>query len=232
MTDNIEFFRNISQSVNPHAEEVTIVSTGVEENLFDTTDVPEEYLVRFFDEISTRFNEAIDLNKLTQFSFQTADGIKYTEDKLMAMFKGGKKDYVNLSPNITNPHDEYCVNYFIDSRKKTIKFYDLDCKYTKPNLPEDAQILSHYGQSSNDEMTMHNVYFSHHDVDEVADFTNMAKPYLSSISKFIEDKTFKKTFGLTYDATTLQPLLLKLYYYPKDPTMDFTVFDELLNYKG
>ena len=59
MTDNIEFFRNISQSVNPHAEEVTIVSTGVEENLFDTTDVPEEYLVRFFDEISTRFTHSV-----------------------------------------------------------------------------------------------------------------------------------------------------------------------------
>ena len=123
MTDNIEFFRNISQSVNPHAEEVTIVSTGVEENLFDTTDVPEEYLMRFFDEIGTRFGEAIDLNKLTEFSFQPADGVKYKEHKFMAVFDGGKQDCFGLSPHVTNPHDEYCVNYFIDSKQKAVKFY-------------------------------------------------------------------------------------------------------------
>ena len=59
MTDNIDFFLKLSQDINPNAEEVTIVSTGVEENLFDTTDVPEEYLMRFFDEIGSRFGEAI-----------------------------------------------------------------------------------------------------------------------------------------------------------------------------
>ena len=57
----------------------------------------------------------------------------------------------------------------------------------------------------------------------------MPKPYLSSISNFIEDKTFNKVFGLTYDASTLQPFKLKLYYYPKDPNMEFTVFDEVVN---
>jgi hypothetical protein len=230
MTDNIEFFRNISQSVNPHAEEVTIVSTGVEENLFDTTDVPEEYLMRFFDEIGTRFGEAIDLNKLTEFSFQPADGVKYKEHKFMAVFDGGKQDCFGLSPHVTNPHDEYCVNYFIDSKQKAVKFYDLDYhKYTQPNLPEGAEIVTHWGQGANDDKTICDVYFLHPDVDEVAKFTNMPKPYLSSISNFIEDKTFNKVFGLTYDASTLQPFKLKLYYYPKDPNMEFTVFDEVAN---
>jgi hypothetical protein len=119
MISNIDFFLELSKSINPHAEEVTVISTGVEENLFDVKDVPEEYLLRFFDEIGTRFGEAINLNKLTEFSFQPADGVKYTEHKFMAVFEDGKKDCFKLSSHITNPHDEYCVNYFIDSKKKS-----------------------------------------------------------------------------------------------------------------
>jgi hypothetical protein len=185
-------------------------------------------LLRFFDEIGTRFGEAINLNKLTEFSFQPADGVKYTEHKFMAVFEDGKKDCFKLSSHITNPHDEYCVNYFIDSKKKAVKFYDLDYyKYNQPDLPKGAEIITHWGQGSNDEKTVCDVYFMHPNVDEVAAFTCMPKPCLAEINDFIEDKTFKKVFGLTYNADTLQSLKLKLYYYPKDPIMEYTVFDEV-----
>jgi hypothetical protein len=126
-----------------------------------------------------------------------------------------------------HPHDDYCINYFLESLEQVPKFYDLDIdRHTQPKLPSNATLISHWGQGVSNNTSIKDVYFMHSDVKLVSDFLGLPKPNVATISTFIEDTTFQKVFGLTYDSTDLTPLKLKLYYYPSDPLMEYTVFDE------
>lgn len=110
--DNLTYFREINKNIHPSAEEVTILHQYVDENLFDIKTVPKEFLIRFIDEIGQKFGVAVDLKALQQLSFQAADGVRYFEDKLMAVYSGGKTSCRELGFELENPHDDYCVNYF------------------------------------------------------------------------------------------------------------------------
>ena len=228
---NIDFFTRISQGMDLKAEEITIVGNHVEENLFDAQNVPQEYLERFIDEMHYRFpGEMIELDKLQQFSFQPADGIAYQEHKFMAVFSGGKEDcFLHPEIGVFNPHDDYCVNFFIDSRERVTKFYDLDIDHhRRPVLPKEGIPITHWGHGVSANPLVKDSYFLHVDVENVAEHFGLPRPYLEEIHDFCTDLTFQKVFGLTYRADTLEPLKLKLYYYPDDPRMEHTVFDEVV----
>lgn len=224
--NNIDFFSNVGSTVDVNAEEVSIRNSFVEENLFDRNSVPDEYLARFVDEIGHVFGELIDINKLEQFSFQPADMITYHEHKFMAVFSGGKEDYKLFDIDVSNPHDDYCVNYFIDSKTKAAKFYDLDIhRHTKPKLPPGSKPITVWGLGVG-ATSKKDLYFLHRDVGVVSSFFKLPAPYFNKIDNFCNDTSFMKAFGVTYDAETLEPLKLKMYYYPNDPLMEFTVDDE------
>jgi hypothetical protein len=228
--NSIDFFKKISTEINQHAEEITIVGNQVEENLFNSKKVPDEYLFAYIDVMGSVFSEGVNLKKLQQFSFQPADGINYTEHKFMAVYSGGKVDCEKFDIDVTRPHDDYCINYFLDSKKQIAKFYDLDLwKHRQPMIISGSQILSHWGQGVSVNPEKKDLYFMHNDVEAVANFYNLPIPFVQSIEDFCKDTSFMKVFGLTYNASTYQPLKLKLYYYPADPLMKSTVFDEVQN---
>ncbi len=226
--NNIDFFTDLNDTINQNAEEVTIVGNKIEENLFNSKKIPSEYFFAFIDVMGSIFSEGVDLNKLQQFSFQKADGVNYKEHKFMAVYSGGSTDCHQFDVDVTRPHDDYCINYFLDSKKKIPKFYDLDVwKHKQPNILFGSKILTHWGQGVSIDTSKKDLYFMHHDVELVSKFYNLPTPFISSIESFCKDTTFMKVFGLTYNTETFTPLKLKLYYYPSDPLMQFTVFDEV-----
>lgn len=222
------FPQSINNSIHPEAEEVTIVGNHVEENLFNSKNVSDELLTAFRLEMLTTFGEVVDLDKLQQFSFQAADGKAYTEHKFMVVFSGGKTDCHHTSVPVVNPHDDYCVNYFTLSLNRVPKFYDLDVhNHTWPDLLEGSVTIDHWGIGVSENPTIKDVYFLHPNPRAVAAHFNMPVPYLDEIGWFTDNTTFDKVFGLTYDTNTLEPIKLKMYYYPGDPNMEHTVFDEV-----
>lgn len=226
--DNIDLFVSLSKDLNLHSEEITIVNNKIEENLFDSKKSPKEYLFAFIDVMGSTFDEGINLEKLQQFSFQPADGINYNEHKFMAVYSGGKNDHNLYNIDIKNPHDDYCVNYFLKSKKRVAKFYDLDVwKHQQPNVIAGSKILTHWGQGVSINSEKKDLYFMHYDVEMVSKFYNLPIPYYKTVKEFCFDKKIMKVFGLTYNSINFKPLKLKLYYYPNDPLMEFTVFDEI-----
>jgi|JI10StandDraft_1071094.scaffolds.fasta_scaffold27440_4 hypothetical protein len=225
---NREFFKKINAQIHPLAEEVTICRGEVEENLFDARTAPAELLARFVDELGTSFGIGVDLNRLQQFSFQAADGISYFEDKLMAVYSGGKQDYLNYSIDVKVPHDDYCVNFYLDSLKSAAKFYDLDIdSYPRPALPEGATLATPFGHGLAPGMDRQDVYFCHPDLAYVSDFYKLPAPSIVTLSKIDADLTITKVFGLSYSTSSLTPLKLKRYFYPQDPNMTYILFDEV-----
>lgn len=229
--NNIDFFTKVSKGLDFNAEEITIVGSHVEENLFDAQNVPQEYLDRFLSEMAERFPEVtIEIDKLQQFSFQPADGIAYQEHKFMAVFSGGMEDcFLHPEIGVFNPHDDYCVNFFIESRQQVTKFYDLEIdRHSRPVLPKGGVPITHWGHGVSANPLVKDSYFLHPDVELVANHFGLPKPYLDEIRDFCTDTRFQKVFGLTYRTDTLAPLKLKLYFYPDDPNMEHTVFDEVV----
>lgn len=225
---NIDFFRSVNSSIHPKAEEVTILHGQIEENLFDIKTVPSEFLVRFIDEIGQRFGEAIELPRLQQLSFQAADGIRYFEDKLMAVYSGGKTHCADLGFSLANPHDDYCVNYFLDSKEIAIKFYDLDIEsYEKPAMPEGSFVASPFGLGLNLSKKYYDYYFCHNQIQVVADFFSLPVPTVEELKEIDEDPSVTKVFGLSYESKTLKPVKLKRYFYPQDPKLEYILFDEV-----
>lgn len=225
--ENLAYFRGINKKIHPQAEEVTILHGEVDENLFEIKTVPQEFLVRFIDEIGRRFGLAVDLQALQQLSFQAADGIRYHEDKLMAVYSGGKTSCKELGFSLENPHDDYCVNYFLDSREIAVKFYDLDIdKYVKPKMPEGSFVASPFGLGLSLEKKRFDYYFCHKNMAEVASFFNLPAPTVEELAWLDNDNEILKVFGLAYDPETLQPIKLKRYYYPQDPRLNYILFDE------
>ncbi|OYZ12843.1 MAG: hypothetical protein B7Y39_18640 [Bdellovibrio sp. 28-41-41] len=230
MNSNRNFFTQINQSISYFAEEVTICDGRIEENLFNVGYVPNEILIRFVDEIGSCFGLGIDLGRLQQFSFQAADHITYFEDKFMAVYSGGRKTYRDFDLDIKNPHDDYCVNYFCESKKTTVKFYDLDISYhEKPSLPLGSTFASPFGHGLGTHSNRKDVYFCHGSVSAVAEFYNMPQPTTSGLGSVDEDQSVTKVFGLSYDSKTLQPMKLKRYFYPRDPLLREALFDEVLH---
>lgn len=225
------FFADINDCINEHAEEVTVVGSRIEENLFNSKTVPQEYLFNFIDAMGALFSEGVDVNKLQQFSFQLADNITYVEHKFMAVYSGGRQDCSSFNVSIKNPHDDYCVNYFVDSKVRHAKFYDKDVwKYKQPAVPPGCQLLTHWGQGVNSAISgIHDLYLLYHSPQDIADFYCLPRPHHHSIRDFCNDTDVMKVFGLTYRTSDFKPLKLKMYYYPNDPHMQFTVFDEVCN---
>lgn len=227
------FPQHINDRIHPEAEEVTIVGNHVEENLFNSKNVSDELLQAFRLEVLTTFGEPIDLEKLQQFSFQAADGKAYTEHKFMAVFSGGQADCHQTNVPVINPHDDYCVNYFTLSLKRIPKFYDLDVhNHTWPELLAGSITIDHWGVGVSEKPNIKDVYFLHPNARAVASHFGMPTPHLEEISWFTDNTTFRKVFGLTYNTETLEPIKLKMYYYPGDPNMEFTVFDEVHDAKS
>lgn len=227
--EHINTFVELSTSIHPFAEEVTIVGNDIEENLFDATDYRIADLLGAFVNLLTARGHDIQVEQLQQFSFQPADGVVYKEHKMMAVLKDGKTDCTSLCSTVTNPHDDYCVNYFLDSNRRVVKFYDLDVwKYKQPGILQGSQMLTHWGQGMSTETSLRDLYFLHCDAQAVAEFYNLPVPYRKEIHDFCTNKSVAKVFGLTYNEETLQPMKLKMYYYPHDEQMEYTVFDEIL----
>jgi hypothetical protein len=226
--DSLTFFKEKGLKIDPNAEEVTIVGASVEENLFNAKNVPPLYLEHFKNLMGHGWYEE-NKDRIEQFSFQPADGKVYKEDKFMVVYSGGKKDcFLYPEMGVIDPHDDYCVNHFLTSGKKITKFYDLDIeRHAKPTLPEGARYITHWGHGVSENPNMKDAYFLFKDVTAVADFLNLPVPNLEEVKEFCQDTTFEKVLGLTYNTYSLEPLKLKLYYYPDDPYMEFTVFDEL-----
>lgn len=227
--DNLTYFREINKNIHPSAEEVTILHQYVDENLFDIKTVPKEFLIRFIDEIGQKFGVAVDLKALQQLSFQAADGVRYFEDKLMAVYSGGKTSCRELGFELENPHDDYCVNYFLESKKLDIKFYDLDIdNYIKPAMPKGAFVASPFGLGLSRQKNRFDYYFCHPNMEEVSNFFNLPAPTVSELSAIDGNNEVLKVFGLAYDPQTLRPIKLKRYYYPQDPYLNYILFDEEL----
>jgi hypothetical protein len=228
MLTNVEFFHQINQDIHPLAEEVTICSGKIEENLFDAKTVPQEILWRLVDEMGQRFGVGVDLKKLQQFSFQAADKISYFEDKFMLVYSGGEEDYKESGLSLHRPHDDYCINYYCESKKSAVKFYDLEVNlYSMPSLPQGSELAYPFGHGVGTLTYRQDVYFCHHDIKLVSEFFNLPMPTSVSSSKYDLDPKVMKVFGLTYDVQTLKPMKLKRYFYPQDPAINFTLYDEV-----
>lgn len=225
---NIVFFEKLNEVISPYAEEVTICRGRVEENLFDAKTVPQEILYCFLDEIGTRFGIGIDLKNLQQFSFQAADKIGYQEDKFMAVYSGGRTKYVEYNIDVKDPHDDYCVNFYIESKTTSVKFYDLSLdSYDKPRLPEGSQLASPFGHGIGEDRQRQDVYFCHHDMEAVVRHFQLPSPGLDVIRSIDNNLNIVKIFGLSFDSSTLKPLKLKRYFYPQDPQMNYILYDEV-----
>lgn len=225
---NIDFFKNLNKSIDPHAEEVTICRGIIEENLYDVNSIPVEYISRFIDELGQRFQLGLELKKLQQFSFQAADGIHYFEDKLMAVYSGGKEDFKKYDIKLFDPHDDYCINFFLSSKKTVVKFYDLAINnYKLPTLPEGSVLAYPFGHGVGTSGPNQDVYFCNSDLDQVTQFFNLPKPSVAEINKYDSDPSINKIFGLTFNSNNLKLLKLKRYFYPKDPESKFILYDEV-----
>ncbi|TFG95658.1 hypothetical protein E4H12_12825 [Candidatus Thorarchaeota archaeon] len=227
--NNIEYFTKLNESISLFAEEVSVRNGFIEENLFDTTNTPTEVVVRFVTEILNVFQEPIQLNRLQQFSFQAADGISYDEPKFMAVFSGGREEIKNHNIDASRPHDDYCVNYFLHSKKKAFKFYDLDVeRHATPELLEGTVYAFPYGHGVS-ELPRKDVYFVHTELFRVAEHFGLPAPTVDELHVIDTDNTIPKVFGLSYDTVTLAPLKLKRYFYPRDPLMKYFLYDEVDN---
>ena len=228
MLTNVEFFRRLNQDIHPLAEEVTICRGRVEENLFDAKTVQPEILWRFVEEMGQNFGIGVDLKKLQQFSFQAADGISYFEDKFMMVYSGGESDYKEFGLSLYRPHDDYCINYYCNSKQSAAKFYDLEVdRYPRPQLPEDSELAYPFGHGVGMQSDRQDVYFCHHDLALVSEYFNLPLPTSPSSAEYDLNTKYMKVFGLTYEVQTLKPLKLKRYFYPQDPAIDYTLYDEV-----
>jgi hypothetical protein len=228
MLTNVEFFRRLNQDIHPSAEEVTICRGRIEENLFDAKTVQPEILWRFVEEMGQNFGVGVDLKKLQQFSFQAADGISYFEDKFMLVYSGGETDYKEFGLSLYRPHDDYCINYYCDSKKSSAKFYDLEVdRYPRPELPVGSELAYPFGHGVGMQSDRQDVYFCHHDLALVSDYFKLPLPTSPSSAEFDLNTKYLKVFGLTYEVQTLKPLKLKRYFYPQDPAIDYTLYDEV-----
>lgn len=231
MSDNLAYFKSINANIHPLAEEVTILNGHVEENLFDIKTVPQEFLMRFVAEIGAQFGLGVELSRLQQLSFQAADGVRYFEDKLMAVYSGGKERCADLGFWMSNPHDDYCVNYFLNSKQTQVKFYDLDIeKYQRPLMPKGATVAAPFGQGVSHDGSRYDYYFCHHNLFEVAEFFGLPAPTVPALDAIDKNNSIEKVFGLAYDAKTLKCLKLKRYFYPQDPHLKYILFDEVEKY--
>lgn len=224
----LQNFLKSSLSIHPLAEEVTICNGKVEENLFDVQHAPKELLYELIHIIGSQFNEGVDLENLEQFSFQDADGVSYFEPKLMLVYsKGDEVAKANNLP-IGEAHEHYCINYFLDSKIKKMKFYDLHIHlHPHPLLPEESYYAAPFGHGVSTDGLRKDVYFVHKNMNFVSEFFNLPMPTVDSLSEIDNDNTVEKVFGLTYEARTMKPLKLKRYFYPRDPLLKTTLFDEV-----
>lgn len=227
---NLKEFNKTTLKIDHRAEEVSIFNGIVEENLFDIDDAPQELVVELIYTIGALFQEGVDIDRLEQFSFQDADGITYFEPKLMLVYAGGEEVAKSTGLPIGKGHEHYCINYFLDSKTKKMKFYDLMIKnHSHPVLPEGSYYAAPFGLGISGDGLRKDVYFVHTDLQMVAKFFKLPEPTVSELLEIDSDNSVEKVFGLSYDAETLTPLKLKRYYYPKDPLLKTTLFDELEN---
>ena len=208
-------FKKINHVIHPLAEEVSIFNGKVEENLFDARTAPRELLAELIYSIGELFNEGIDMTRLEQFSFQDADGISYFEPKLMVVYSGGKEAAQNEGLPFGNAHEHYCVNYFLNSRTKRTKFYDLQIlEHQRPPLPEGSELAYPFGLGVSWDMQRKDVYFVHNNMTNVCNFFNLPAPSVEELHHQDKDNGIKKIFGIAYEVNTLRPLKLKRYFYP------------------
>lgn len=224
-------FQKTCSKVHPLAEEVSIFNGTVEENLFDAKTAPRELLIELIHIIGQEFNEGVDLELLEQFSFQDADGISYFEPKLMLVYAGGEEVAKKSNLPIGRAHEHYCINYFLESKIKKMKFYDMEIhRHPHPELPAESYYAAPFGHGISFDGKRKDVYFVHTDLLGVAKFFNLPAPTVTELSEIDLDLTVEKVFGLTYDTETLKPLKLKRYFYPQDPFLK-TLFDETDDYE-
>jgi hypothetical protein len=221
-------FLKTSARIHPEAEEVSIFAGTVEENLFDAKKAPKELLVELVHCMGTIFNEGVDLDRLEQFSFQDADGISYFEPKLMLVYSGGREAARLTDLPITEAHEHYCINYFLESKVSKQKFYDLHIEnHRHPELPEGSYYASPFGLGISNDGMRKDVYFVHCDLRGVARHFDLPPPTVAALLNIDEDLAVEKVFGLTYEAASLKPLKLKRYFYPQDPYLKSILFDEV-----
>lgn len=224
---SVEFFRSKNSSIDHLAEEVTVRNGFIEENLYDSSHIPNEYIAHLVNILGLHFQIGVDLSKLQQFSFQSADGINYAEDKIMLVYSNGKiegKDKLGID----TIHDDYCLNFFLDSKEIQFKFYDLNVRsYNIPQLPEGSVFAEPFGHGISPSSNRQDVYFCHSDMSLVAEHFNLPKPTVEELVSIDSDPKINKIFGLTFDARSLRPLKLKRYFYPKDPHSKVILYDEV-----
>ncbi len=221
-------FRASTAGIDHRAEEVSIFNGLVEENLFDARKAPRELLVELIHCIGLHFQEGVNLEELEQFSFQAADGVFYKEDKLMLVYSGGEAAAKRASSSIKKAHEHYCINYFLESKSKKTKFYDLMIhEHSHPALPPGSYYAAPFGLGVSEDGQRKDVYFVHKNLPEVARFFSLPEPSVAELSFIDQDHSVEKVFGLSYEATTLQPVKLKRYFYPADPYLKSILYDEV-----
>ena len=214
--------------IHPQAEEVSIFNGSVEENLFDIKSAPRELIIELLYTIGSTFNEGVDRERLEQFSYQAADGISYFEPKLMLVYSGGKQAAKETNLPIEEAHEHYCINYFLHSKTKQTKFYDLHIdKHQKPGLPNGSTFAGPFGLGVSWNGLRKDVYFVHSNMKLVSEFFNLPMPSVKDLKNIDEDNTIEKVFGITYETNNLKPIKLKRYFYPKDPNLKTILFDEV-----
>ena len=146
----------------------------------------------------------------------------------MLVYSGGETDYKEFVLSLYRPHDDYCLNYYCDSKKSSAKFYDLDVdRYPRPELPVGSELAYPFGHGVGMQSDRQEVYFCHHDLALVSDYFKLPLPTSPSSAEFDLNTKYLKVFGLTYEVQTLKPLKLKRYFYPQDPAIDYTLYDEV-----
>lgn len=221
--ESIEYFRNLFNGIDISAEEISFTSGMMEEICFNyRSDLPKEHLHNFH-LIRVKDFPDIDPSTIESFSFQRADNKVYQEDKFVVMINTAKTDcYLYPELNCFNPWMDYYVNMPMQSRKKYMKFMDMDLinKIDIP-LPEGIRVLKEFGAGiwSDINPDMVGVYLESKDYHSVYQYFNAPPPLGKGHEHLLETQT-RHIFGLVVDRNTLEMKKLNYYYYPKGERLD------------
>lgn len=228
---SINFFIDLSTTIDVHAEEVSFSFGTVEENLYNVKKLEGEYLEHFLS-LRGKYFRDIPIDKIEAFSYQRKDNVVYKFDKIMVLLNGGKKDcFLFPELGVFDVHDDYCLNIFLDDDlTRKVKFYDLMFDESVVSiLPKGSRLITHCGMGSSGN-NIRDTYFINNDYSEVLDhfgITNFV-PDSPLLRPIISDKTIDKVFGIAYDTETLEVKKVKFYYYPKSPKTLECLYDEII----
>ena len=148
-------------------------------------------------------------------SYHKANGNSYKEDSIVVVFNEKCPQYLRKEFNITdfNSLDCYAIKYYLNSKKRILKTYDLDMfYYSLPQLPNKSAIASQLGvgRTHGSDVEYRDIYLFNSEDDIVKNFwkekvPNIKEPY---------ENPATKCYGITFKADDCSLIKVKRYLFP------------------